>query len=101
MFMPATMLLTVTTTGTSTYTRAQDPYCYFGEPLWKQPPADSLADALNAAGVAGDLLPESAKTAARAVLNLRSRHRIRASAVLPSSSPHAGAATAPHPGRAA
>jgi hypothetical protein len=70
MFMPAAMLLTVTTTGTSTYTRAQDPYCYFGQPLWKEPPADPLADALKAADAAGNQLSEDAKIAARAVLNL-------------------------------
>jgi hypothetical protein len=57
-------------TGTATYTRAQEtPYSYFGEPLWREPAADPIADALSAAGAAASQL-ESAITAARAVLNL-------------------------------
>jgi len=65
------MLLTnITTAGTSTYTRANDPYPYFGAPQWKEPAADLIADALKAAGVDATQVSEDAVKAARAVLNL-------------------------------
>jgi len=67
--MLLTNIITTTgsTTGTSTYTRAEDPYCYFGAPLWKEPAADPIADALKAVASA---LPDSVIAAARAVWNL-------------------------------
>jgi hypothetical protein len=70
MAMEAAALLTVMTTGTSTYTRATDPYSYFGVPQWKEPAADPIADALRAAGGAASLLNKDTVDAARAVLNL-------------------------------
>jgi hypothetical protein len=69
MLMEVAMLLKITTTGTSTYTRAQDPYTFLA-PQWKEPPADVIADALAAAGPAASQVAEEAIAAARVVLNL-------------------------------
>lgn len=66
----AVLLTQITTTGTATYTRAQDPYCYFGSPQWKEAPVDPIADALSAAGAAADQVPTNAVEAARAVWGL-------------------------------
>jgi hypothetical protein len=57
-------------TGTSTYTRPQDPYSFYNAPAWSEPAADSIADAISASGEAAKQLADGAAPAARAVLNL-------------------------------
>jgi hypothetical protein len=47
-----------------------DPYKFLSSPEWKEPPADPIADALKAVGDAALQVSDSAKAAARAVLNL-------------------------------
>src|SRR5580700_11049073 len=71
--MEALNLLRTWTMGTSTYTQQSplpDPLKVLNSPDWKEPPADPIADAINAAGDAASQISESARTAARAVLNL-------------------------------
>ncbi len=71
MYMEATILMThILTNGTSTLTRAQDPYPYFNAPQWKEPTVDPIADALKVAGAASARLHANAADAARVVLNL-------------------------------
>jgi hypothetical protein len=70
MLMETAVLVTeIATKGTTTYTRSQDPYCY-AAPQWTEPAADSIADALIAAGAAASQVSDGAIAAARAVLNL-------------------------------
>jgi hypothetical protein len=68
--MEAAVLSTVMTIGTSTLTRAIDPYRYLGVPQWQEPAADPIADALAAAGECASHVSDGAVAAARAVLNL-------------------------------
>ena len=69
--MEATMLMThILTDGTSSLTRAHDPYPYFNVPQWKEPSADPIVDALKAAGADAARLHANAADAARMVLNL-------------------------------
>lgn len=59
----------IATLGTSTITRAQDPYS-FNAPQWTEPQADPIAEAIKAAGAAASQISESVIDAARAVCNL-------------------------------
>jgi hypothetical protein len=71
--LPTIVMPTGSTNGTSSFTRAQGSYGYFGfgaAPRWKEPAADPIADAINAAGAAASQLSESVVNAARAVRNL-------------------------------
>jgi hypothetical protein len=59
--------------GTATYTQQSsmhDPIKYLNSPEWKEPGADPIVDALKAAGDAALQVSDSARVAARAVLNL-------------------------------